>query len=87
MIFRDSKKQKAFESLLAHKHNIIDSVKYIEIILQENFPEHYDKAYQHWIPQILTSLDNYDKWLSRGNYNMRYTINNILDEINNGKES
>lgn len=85
MIFDDPSKQKAFEALLSHKTNIADSVQHIERLLKDNFPEYYDNAYQHWIPQILTAIDNHNIWLSRGNYNMRDTINSILDHYNNAK--
>jgi len=84
MVLSQPEKQRQFEQLLAHKHNVLNSIEKISSILKHDFPEHYDIAYQHWIPQILTALDNYEKLLPRGNYNMRYTINNIL-EADNGK--
>lgn len=50
-------------------------------ILEQSFPDEYNTAYQHWIPQILTSLRDNTKWLPRGNYSMEYTIAKIADKL------
>jgi hypothetical protein len=55
----------------------------IEAILQVYFPEEFSVAYQHWIPQIKTALKSDPKWLSRGEYSMQYTINRIMDKLQN----
>ena len=52
----------------------------IERILKEYFPEEYDLAYQHWIPQIITALDKHPKWLSRGQFDMQQTILKLLEK-------
>lgn len=57
---------------------------YIQSILKENFPEEYSTAYQHWIPQILTALDDHPKWLNRGVYTMQDTINKLKDKNDKG---
>lgn len=66
---------------LMDQRKSIDSAMFqIDRILKEFFPKQYTLAYQHWIPQILTALDNRgDKWLPRGEYSMVDTINSISD--------
>lgn len=81
MNINDSQKE-ALHKLLAYRETIEDIVSEIEAILQVYFPQEFEIAYQHWLPQILTSLRYNKKWLSRGEYSMEYTINRILDQIN-----
>lgn len=78
-----SKEQKdQFNRLLDYRDQISDAMFHIERILKSYFPEEFDTAYQHYIPQIVTALDNDPRWLSRGEINMQHTINRILDKIN-----
>lgn len=64
-----------------HRENIQNNLAEIEGILQTYFAEEFSTAYQHWIPQIKTALNDNTKWLNRGEYTMQYTINRILDSL------
>jgi soluble cytochrome b562 len=78
-----SKEQKhQFNRLLDYRDQISDAMFHIETTLKGYFPEEFNMAYQHYIPQIVTALDDDPRWLSRGQINMQYTINRILDKIN-----
>jgi hypothetical protein len=61
------------------RDDIKNSLSTIEILIKEYFPEQYADAYQHWIPQILTALDNDVKWLPRGQITLQDTIDRIKD--------
>ena len=76
-------KSQALNKLLQYKENIEDILVQIDVVLQTDFPEEYGVAYQHWIPQIKTALNDNTKWLPRGQYSMDYTINRIIDKITN----
>lgn len=77
-----SEKQKhQFNELISYRDEIADCIFHIEQILKTYFPEEFDVAYQHWIPQISTALADSDRWLNRGDINMQYTISRILDKI------
>jgi len=65
--------------LMDHRDNISNSMFHIERILKTYFPHQYADAYQHWIPQILTALDNDVKWLPRGQLTLQDTIDRIKD--------
>lgn len=65
--------------LLEYRKIMLSSLDNISDILQTHFPNEYSLAYQHWIPQISTALQNDDKWLPRGQYNMQDTLNKIND--------
>lgn len=67
-------------NLIDHRDKIESSLFQIERILKEYFPEQYDIAYQHWIPQIATALCEYDKWLPRGQFTMQSTLDRIVDK-------
>lgn len=67
-------------SLMDYRDSISDSLFHIERILKTYFPEQYADAYQHWIPQILTALDNDVKWLPRGQLTLQDTIDRIKDD-------
>lgn len=67
------------EELLDHRDRIEESLNNIENILKEYFPEEFDIAYQFWIPQIITSLFDNTKWLSRTDRNMQQTIDRLMD--------
>jgi hypothetical protein len=66
--------------LIDYRDQIVDSLFHIERILKEYFPEEFDVAYQHYIPQITTALYEDKKWLSRSNQNMQNTIDRLLDK-------
>lgn len=67
--------------LMDLRSNIHSCLLSIESILKTNSPEHYDHAYQHWIPQIMTALFDDTKWLPRGEYSMEYTLKHLLDNV------
>lgn len=68
------------EKLIDYRNDIIDSLANIQGILKQYFPEEFDLAYQHYIPQIVTALYDEKKWLSRGGYCLQDTINNLVDK-------
>lgn len=68
--------------LYKYREQIEDILVEIEAILRVYFPNEFDTAYQHWIPQIKTALKDSTKWLPRGQYSMDYTMNRILDKVN-----
>jgi hypothetical protein len=67
------------EKLLEHRDSIVSHLYQIEHILKEYFPEQFELAYQHWIPQISTALYEQNKWLPRGQYSMQNTLDVIKD--------
>jgi len=69
-----------------HRENIQNNLAEIEGILQTYFPEEFSTAYQHWIPQIKTALNDNTKWLNRGIYTMQYTIDRILDSLHGNND-
>jgi hypothetical protein len=79
MYTEDQKQQ--FNRILDYRDEISNSMFHIERILKTYFPDEFDAAYQHWIPQILTALDNDVKWLPRGQMTLQNTIDRILDKI------
>lgn len=76
-----------FDKLVQYRDQISECLFHIELILKEYFPEEFDLAYQHYIPQIKTALFDEKKWLSRGGYNMQDTINNIFDKLKDDSRS
>ena len=68
-------------SLMDYRDEISDSVFHIDRILKIYFPDEYEAAYQHWIPQILTALSFDNRWLPRGQINMQQTIDRIVDKM------
>ena len=72
--------QEQLEKLLEHRDSIVSHLYQIEHILKEYFPEQFELAYQHWIPQITTALYEESKWLPRGQYTMEDTVKNITDK-------
>ena len=77
----NEKEKYQLSSLLDHREKIKESISQIEQIIKEYFPEEYDVAYQHWIPQIITGLYNHKQWLPRGDQNMQKTIDRIHDKL------
>lgn len=77
MLTQEQKNQLNF--LIDYRDQILDSMFHIDRILRTYFPNQYSDSYQHWIPQILTALDNDVKWLPRGQLTLQDTIDRILD--------
>lgn len=73
-------------NLIDYRDKIVDSLFHIERILKEYFPEEFDVAYQHYIPQITTALYEDKKWLPRGNQTMQQTLNRLLDKSQNSSD-
>ena len=69
--------------LIDYRDQISSGLFHIERILKANFPEEFEKAIQFYIPQITTALYEHEKWLSRGEYSLQNTIDNILERCNN----
>ena len=70
------------EALKDLRRSIDSDLCYMIRILKDHFPNEYDTAYQHWIPQIFTALYNDTKWLNRGQYSVQDTIDHISDDDN-----
>jgi hypothetical protein len=73
--------QSKINDLLDLREDITQSIQKIELILRMNFPDQYEDAYQHWIPQVLTALYNDVKWLPRGQLTLQDTIDRIKDDV------
>jgi hypothetical protein len=71
--------QSQLDDLLDLREEMAQSLKKMGTILQIYFPDQYSDAYQHWMPQILTALDNDVKWLPRGKLTLQDTIDRIKD--------
>lgn len=82
MSFTDGQKHQ-LNKLIDYRDQITDSLFHIERILKVYFPEEFDVAYQHWIPQITTALYEDSKWLPRGERTMQQTIDRLLDKSQN----
>lgn len=65
--------------LIDHRDEITKSLFHIERIIKHYFPEEFELAYQHWIPQITTALYDDTRWLPRGERTMQQTLNRLLD--------
>jgi hypothetical protein len=68
-------------NLLENRDKIVAALFNIEQILRKYFPEEFDIAYQHYIPQIMTALYSDNRWLQRGEHNMQSTIDRLLDKL------
>ena len=66
--------------LFDHRDQITDSLFHIERILRTYFPEEFDVAYQHWIPQIMTALYEDKRWLPRGDQTFQDTLNRLMEK-------
>lgn len=66
--------------LIDYRDQITDGLFHIERIIKTYFPEEFDIAYQHWIPQITTALYEDKRWLNRGEQTMQHSINRLLDK-------
>jgi len=65
--------------IAAYKDSILYNLSKIEEILKSKYPDQYHIAYQHWIPQIVTAIQEDSRWLNRGQYSIDYTIRTITD--------
>jgi hypothetical protein len=74
---QDQKDQ--INSLLDNRDKIVDSLYHIERILKTYFPEEFERAIQFYLPQITTALYEDRKWLSRGEYSLQNTIDNLIE--------
>lgn len=82
-----NEQKRQLNKLFDYRDQIVDGLFHIEHILKIYFPEEFDTAYQHWIPQITTALYEDKKWLSRGQFSMQQTLNRLSDKTddNNAK--
>lgn len=65
--------------LVDYRDEIANALFHVERILKTYFPEEFDKAIQFYLPQITTALYEDKKWLSRGEYSLQNTIDNLLE--------
>lgn len=64
--------------LIDYRDQIVEGLFHIERILKTYFPEEFERAIQFYIPQITTALYEDKKWLSRGEYSLQNTIDNLM---------
>lgn len=83
----DDQQKYQLNKLIDYRDQIESSLFHIERILKDYFPEEFELAYQHYIPQITTALHDEKKWLSRGGYSMQDTINNLCDRAKDNPSS
>ena len=67
------------EQLIDYRDQILQCVASISSILEQN--KECEKANSHYIPQIVTALLDHHKWLPRGEYTLKNTIDNLNDQI------
>jgi hypothetical protein len=65
--------------LVDHRDEIVANLFHIEQILKTYFPEEFERAVQFYLPQITTALYEDKKWLSRGDYSLQNTIDNLIE--------
>ena len=78
--------KRQLNKIIEYRDEITNAVFHIESILKHYFPEEFDIAYQHWIPQIMTALYEHDKWLPRGQQTLQDTIDRLLDKNEDNKQ-
>jgi len=69
-----------YKRLCEIKDEIFSLTKEAENILKLNYPNQYNVSISFWIPQIVTALDQSDKWLARGDYTMQSTLDKISED-------
>jgi hypothetical protein len=69
-------------NLVDCRDHIVSDILKIENILKVYFPQEYERAIQFYLPQITTALYEDKKWLSRGEYSLQNTIDNLLERCN-----
>lgn len=79
MFFTNEQKHQ-LNKIIDHRDEITNAMFHIERILKHYFPEEFDIAYQHWIPQIMTALYEHDRWLPRGEQTLQDTIDRLFDK-------
>lgn len=72
--------KRQLNNIFEHRDQIVELVFRLEKIIKQYFPEEFDIAYQHWIPQIITAMYEDNRWLPRGEQTLQHTINRILDK-------
>lgn len=82
-----SEQKHQLNRLMDYRDQIENSLFHIERILKVYFPEEFDVAYQHYIPQITTALYDDNRWLPRGEQTMQHTINRLMDKSGQDKGS
>jgi len=65
--------------LIDYRDEMVSSLFHIERILKTYFPEEFERAIQFYLPQITTALYEDKKWLSRGEYSLQNTIDNLAE--------
>lgn len=80
---QDTETQNQIDRLSYHRNEILSHLSSIEDILRVNFPKEFERALQFYIPQIVTALHENKKWLSRGEYSLQNTIDNIHEGCKN----
>ena len=73
--------------LIDYRDEIVNNLFHIERILKTYFPEEFEIAYQHYIPQITTALYEDKKWLQRGEHTLQQTINRLMDKAQETDQS
>ena len=73
--------------LVDYRDEIANALFHVERILKTYFPEEFDKAIQFYLPQITTALYEDKKWLSRGEYSLQNTIDNLLERCKISSDS
>lgn len=66
-------------NLIDYRDQIVNNLFHIERILKTYFPEEFERAIQFYLPQITTALYEDRKWLSRGEYSLQNTIDNLME--------
>lgn len=74
-------------NLRDHKDKIANSLFHIERILKTYFPKEFERAIQFYLPQITTALYEDKKWLSRGEYSLQNTIDNLMERCKTNSDS
>lgn len=86
MSFTNEQKHQ-LNKLIDHRDEIEGALFQIERIIKEYFPEEFEAAYQHWIPQITTALYDDTRWLPRGQCTMQQSLNRLFDRLNEGQNT
>lgn len=86
MNLTDDQKQQ-LNKLVDYKKDILDTINTIQDILKIHFPDEYSKAIQFYIPQIVTALEEREKWLSRGEYSLQDTIDRLSERCNSKEDT
>lgn len=80
MSFTEQQKHQ-LNKLYDYRDEITNALFHMERIIKEYFPEEFETAYQHWIPQITTALyEEQNKWLPRGEFTLQQTLNRLQDK-------